>query len=232
MRDEDIKLIIKNEYENGVGVTELSRKYNKKINTINTWRKRGNWKKKENIEPKKNRVRKNKSEPFSKIGSNDKNLQIKKDLINGATKEEIMSKNGISERTYYRKIEDIRKLRLEVTQKYLNELMEEVYQGKLKEILKKGEQAKANLTIKTITELKSDNVDYKKIESNEKAFNSITKMLNNLARNGDILSASQMNEIEAQLVDENIKNEYLQLEKEKNKIVDTDNKIEIDLKGV
>lgn len=110
--------------------------------------------------------------------------------------------------------------------------MEEVYQGKLKEILKKGEQAKANLTIKTITELKSDNVDYKKIESNEKAFNSITKMLNNLARNGDILSVSQMNEIEAQLVDENIKNEYLQLEKEKNKIVDTDNKIEIDLKGV
>ena len=126
-----------------------------------------------------------------------------------------MSKNNISERAFYRKTESVRALRLEVTQKYLNELVEEVYQGKLKNILKKGEQAKVNLTLKTITELNLDNVDYKKIESNEKAFNSITKMLNNLARNGDILSVSQMNEIEAQLVDENIKNEYLQLEKEK-----------------
>lgn len=229
---QDIKELIKYEYENGNSIRVLAEKYNQKVGTIKSWISREKWvKKKENVATSKKKNATIRRNHLKKV-ANDKDLQIKKDFINGATKEEIMSKNNISERAFYRKTKSVRALRLEVTQKYLNELMEEVYQGRLKDILKNGEQAKASLTIKTITELKSDNVDYKKIESNEKAFNSITKMLNNLARNGDILSASQMNEIEAQLVDENIKNEYLQLEKEKNKIVDTDNKIEIDLKGV
>lgn len=203
---------------------KLSDKYQVPEGTVRRW-------KSEYLKKNKVNVRNNKRNERTKM-ANERELNINQDILNGATKKEIMSTYGISERTYHRKTESIRALRLEITKEYQKELIEEVYGGKLKDILKNGERAKANLTIKTITELKSDNVDYKKIESNEKAFNSITKMLNNLARNGDILSVSQMNEIEAQLVDENIKNEYLQLEKEKNKIVDTDNKIEIDLKGV
>ena len=54
--NENIKLLIKNEYENGAGVTWLSKKYKVSANTINSWKKRENWKKKvapKNNEPKK-----------------------------------------------------------------------------------------------------------------------------------------------------------------------------------
>ena len=44
MKDENIKLLIKNEYENGVGVTELSKKYNDEQYEILTYQKiRRSW---------------------------------------------------------------------------------------------------------------------------------------------------------------------------------------------
>ena len=52
MKDENIKLLIKNEYENGAGVTELSKKYKVSANTINSWKKREKWQKK--VAPKGN----------------------------------------------------------------------------------------------------------------------------------------------------------------------------------
>ena len=52
MKDENIKLLIKNEFENGVGVTVLSKKYKVSANTINSWKKREKWRKK--VAPKGN----------------------------------------------------------------------------------------------------------------------------------------------------------------------------------
>lgn len=46
MTNEDVKALVKKEYENGAGVTELSQKYKLSINTVKSWRKRDNWKKK------------------------------------------------------------------------------------------------------------------------------------------------------------------------------------------
>lgn len=42
MKDENIKLLIKNEFENGTGVTVLSKKYKVSANTINSWKKEKN----------------------------------------------------------------------------------------------------------------------------------------------------------------------------------------------
>ena len=98
--NENIKLLIKNEYENGAGVTWLSKKYKVSANTINSWKKRENWKKK--VAPKNNEPKKKKR--TKKItGAIEKEIKIQQDILNGKSKEEIKSEYGISERTYYRK---------------------------------------------------------------------------------------------------------------------------------
>ena len=76
MKDENIKLLIKNEFENGTGVTVLSKKYKVSANTINSWKKREKWRKK--VAPKGNapnskKCTKNKTqtlEKSNKIGYN------------------------------------------------------------------------------------------------------------------------------------------------------------------
>ena len=45
MSNEDIKALIKIEYENGAGLTELSQKYKLSLKTVKSWRKREKWKK-------------------------------------------------------------------------------------------------------------------------------------------------------------------------------------------
>ena len=54
MKDENIKLLIKNEYENGTSMSVLAKKYNVKLNTIKTWSAKEKWVKKNVIlQPKK-----------------------------------------------------------------------------------------------------------------------------------------------------------------------------------
>ena len=55
MKDENIKLLIKNEYENGTSMSVLAKKYKTKLNTIKTWSAKEKWvKKKRNTTTKKN----------------------------------------------------------------------------------------------------------------------------------------------------------------------------------
>ena len=84
--------------------------------------------------------------------ANEKEINIQRDILNGKSKQEIMSKYGISERTYSRKTKNARELRKERTEKYLEKIVDEVYKGDIYKILKNTEVAKANLIIKTTNE--------------------------------------------------------------------------------
>ena len=209
MSNEDIKLLIKTEYENGTSI-----KYTQKVGTIKSWISRGKWiKKKENTATSK---RKNATKKCnqSKMVANDRDLQIKSDIINNIPKKEVMKKYDISEVTYYRKAKSIRQARIEKTEQYLERISESVYPD-LETILENTEKAKRNLIVKSIKEIGSEETDVKKIQEYNKAFNSINQMANNIIRTGKMLTPYEILEIEQQLVNEELLQEKLELEKKK-----------------
>jgi putative pbsx phage terminase small subunit len=230
MSNEDIKLIIKTEYENGTSIRVLAEKYNQKVGTIKSWISRGKWiKKKENSATirKKSATKKRNQ---SKMVANEKEIKIQQDILNGKSKQEIMSEYGISERTYSRKTKNARELRKERTEKYLEKIVDEVYKGDIYKILKNTEVAKANLIIKTTNELSSkEETNIKKIQEYEKAYQTIKKMGMDLMRTGKMLTPYELLEIDQQLSNEELQLEKIEVEKSKNKINDEDTKIEIEL---
>lgn len=214
MSKEDLKLLIKNEYENGTSIRTLAEKYNQKVGTIKSWISREKWtKKKENTATSK---RKNATKKCnqSKMVANDRDLQIKSDIINNIPKKEVMKKYDISEVTYYRKAKSIRQARIEKTEKYLERISESVYPD-LETILENTEKAKRNLIVRSIKEIGSEETDVKKIQEYNKAFNSINQMANNIIRTGKMLTPYEILEIEQQLVNEELLQEKLDLEKKK-----------------
>ena len=228
MKNENIKELIRYEYENeGIGVTALSKKYKTSANTINSWKQRENWEKKVALKrtaPNKKNCTKNKN------GARNKEIEIKQDFLNGKTKEEIMQKYAIAERTYYEKTKSVRELRRERTEKYLEKIVDEVYEGDIYKILKNTEVAKANLIIKTTNELSSkEETNIKKIQEYEKAYQTIKKMGMDLMRTGKMLTPYELLEIDQQLSNEGLQLEKIEVEKSKNKINDEDTKIEIEL---
>ena len=231
MSNEDIKLLIKTEYENGTSMSVLSKKYNIKLNTIKGWSYKEKWiKKKENTTTKRGTTSKKKKQPI-KMVANEKEINIQRDILEGKSKQEIMSKYGISERTYSRKTKNARELRQERTEKYLEKIVDEVYKGDIYKILKNTEVAKANLIIKTTNELSSGKkeADIKKIQEYEKAYQTIKKMGMDLMRTGKMLTPYELLEIDQQLSNEELQLEKIEVEKSKNKINNEDTKIEIEL---
>ena len=216
MSNEDIKLIIKTEYENGTSMSVLSKKYNVKLNTIKGWSYKEKWvKKKENTTTKRGTTSKKKKQPIKSV-ANEKEINIQRDILEGKSKQEIMSKYGISERTYSRKTKNARELRKERTEKYLEKIADEVYKGDIYKILKNTEVAKANLIIKTTNELSNkEETNIKKIQEYEKAYQTIKKMGMDLMRTGKMLTPYEILEIEQQLVNEELLQEKLDLEKKK-----------------
>ena len=208
--NENIKLLIKNEYENGAGVTWLSKKYKVSANTINSWKKRENWKKK--VAPKKKKRTK-------KItGAIEKEIKIQQDILNGKSKEEIKSEYGISERTYYRKSKNARQLRLERTEKYLDKIVEEVYPD-LETLLKNVEISKRNIIINVLKEVKGTN-DIKKINDIKKAYDNLKAMGNDLIRTGKLLTSFELLEIDSQLTSEELQQLKLRIEANKNQVIE------------
>ena len=220
MSNEDIKLLIKTEYE----------KYNQKVGTIKSWISREKWiKKKENTATSK-RKNATKKRNQSKMVANEKEIKIQQDILNGKSKQEIMSEYGISERTYSRKTKNARELRKERTEKYLEKIVDEVYKGDIYKILKNTEVAKANLIIKTTNELSNkEETNIKKIQEYEKAYQTIKKMGMDLMRTGKMLTPYELLEIDQQLSNEELQLEKIEVEKSKNKINNEDTKIEIEL---
>lgn len=230
MDKQDLRELLRKEYENGAGITELCRKYNQSINTVKSWKKRDGWKKKQINAPLTNAPPKKKSAPKMKKGAIEKEIKIQQDILNGKSKQEIMSEYGISERTYSRKTKNARELRKERTEKYLEKIVDEVYKGDIYKILKNTEVAKANLIIKTTNELSSkEETNIKKIQEYEKAYQTIKKMGMDLMRTGKMLTPYELLEIDQQLSNEELQLEKIEVEKSKNKINNEDTKIEIEL---
>ena len=226
MKDENIKLLIKNEYENGVGVTELSKKYKVSANTINSWKKREKWQKK--VAPKGNAPNSKKCTK-NKTGANNKETQIKSDIIDDIPKDVIMRKNEISRATYYRKRQSVRAIQIEKSQIILTEITEEKYND-LKEQLLELENEKRKLKEKFLEIGIDDDETLKRINTRLKVLKEFEK---EIYKGGQIVGSYRQAELEMELENENIQKEKLEIEKSKlNSDIDKDNKIEIKLVGI
>ncbi len=203
---------------------KLADKYSVPEGTVRRWKSEHLRKNKTNVHNKK---RTNAERP------NERDIQVKKDILNGIPKKEVMAKNGISERTYSRKEKSIRQLRLEKTEEQLDEIIEKVY-ADMSDMLKNIEISKRNLVIRMAKEIsKDDSLDAKRLQVIDKAYIAIKKMGNDLMRTGKMLTAYEVLEIDKQLSEEEMQREKLEIEKSKIKSFDEeDKKIEIELVGI
>lgn len=226
MKNENIKLLIRNEFENGAGVTELSQKYKISANTINSWKKREKWQKK--VAPKGNAPNSKKCTK-NKTGANDKETQIKSDIINDISKEEILEKHGIKKSTYYNKVKSVREIQIEKSQSILTKIADENYND-LKEQLLELENEKRKLKEKFLEIGLEDDETLKRINTRLKVLKEFEK---EIYKGGQIVGSYRQAELEMELENENIQKEKLEIEKSKlNTDINKDNKIEIKLVGI
>lgn len=226
MKDENIKLLIKNEFENGAGVTELSKKYKVSANTVNSWKKREKWQKK--VAPKGNAPNSKKCTK-NKTGANDKETQIKSDIINDISKEEILEKHGIKKSTYYNKVKSVREIQIQKSQSVLTKIADENYKD-LKEQLLELENEKRKLKEKFLEIGLDDDETLKRINTRLKVLKEFEK---EIYKGGQIVGSYRQAELEMELENENIQKEKLEIEKSKlNTDINEDNKIEIKLVGI
>ena len=185
---------------------KLADKYSVPEGTVRRW-------KSEHLRKNKTNVRNKKRTNSERI--NERDIQVKKDILNDVPREEVMAKNGISERTYSRKEKSIRQLRLEKTEKQLDEIIEKVYTD-MGDMLKNIEISKRNLVIRMAKEIsKDETLDAKRLQIIDKAYITIKKMGNDLMRTGKMLTAYEVLEIDRQLAEEEISREKLEIEKAK-----------------
>lgn len=208
MKDENIKLLIKNEYENGVGVTELSKKYKVSANTINSWKKREKWRKK--VAPKGNAPNSKKC-TRNKTGANDKETQIKSDIINDIPRDEIMAKNGISERTYYRKKQSVRVIQIERSEKILRTISEKKYNDAEKRLSKIAEK-KSKLETQF---LESEKLEKEEMQLIAMKLNLLKEFERDIKIGARVIGDYRQAELEEQLADELLQQEKLEIEKAK-----------------
>ena len=226
MKDENIKLLIKNEFENGAGVTVLSKKYKVSANTINSWKKREKWRKK--VAPKGNAPNSKKCTK-NKTGANDKETQIKSDILNNVPKEKILQKFSVTERTYYNKVKSVREIQIQKSQSVLTKIADENYKD-LKEQLLELENEKRKLKEKFLEIGLDDDETLKRINTRLKVLKEFEK---EIYKGGQIVGSYRQAELEMELENENIQKEKLEIEKSKlNSDIDKDNKIEIKLVGI
>ena len=208
MKNENIKLLIKNEYENGVGVTELSKKYKVSANTINSWKKREKWQKK--VAPKGNAPNSKKCTK-NKTGENDKETQIKSDILNNVPKEKILQKFSVTERTYYNKVKSVREIQIEKSQSILTKIADENYND-LKEQLLELENEKRKLKEKFLEIGLEDDETLKRINTRLKVLKEFEK---EIYKGGQIVGSYRQAELEEQLVNNELSRNALEIQKER-----------------
>lgn len=185
---------------------KLSDKYKIPEGTVRRWKSEYLKKNKANVRNKK------KNERTQKV--NEQELKIKKDILDGVPKEEVMEKYGIGKSSYYNKAKSIRQMRMEATEQQAQKIIEEVY-ADLPDFLKNIAVAKRNTAIRIVKAINNTDTSDKLISQLDKKLALIIKTEKELMRTGKMLTTFELLDIETQLVDENIKNEYLQLEKAK-----------------
>ena len=224
MSRENIKELIKLEYENGATMVFLSNKYNVSVGTIKTWSFTQKWiKKKPNIKTKTN---KKPNQQNQKI--NNKDIEIKKDILNDVPREEVMEKHGIKKSAYYVKEKSIREL-----VKNRNKIIFESVSDRL--ISDKEERLIRYKTIKLelldkIEEAMLDNESHDLKQLNDK-LNLLTKAEKELYKELRIKVTYEEAEFEKQLAEEETQRNRLEIEKLKQG-TEEDKKVEIKIIGV
>lgn len=140
MSKEDIKLLIKNEYENGTSMSVLSRKYDINLSSIKKWSSQGNWIKKKQNKISKNKSNRTKNSNQNKTVTLSKEIQIKKDLINNIPEKEIKEKYGIKKTKYYNLKKSIREIQIEKSRQVLTEIADERYSDLKNQLLDLDEE--------------------------------------------------------------------------------------------
>ena len=221
MKDENIKLLIKNEYENGTSIRVLSEKYKQKVGTIKSWISREKWiKKKENTATSKRKNATTKRNHL-RVVANDKETQIKSDIIDDVSKREIMAKNGISERTYYRKRQSVRVIQIERSEKILRTISEKKYNDVEKRLSKIAEK-KSKLEIQF---LESEKLEKEEMQLIAMKLNLLKEFERDIKIGARVIGDYRQAELEEQLADELLQQEKLEIEKAKIK-KDDDKEIE------
>ena len=222
---ENIKLIIKNEYENGTSIRVLSEKYNQKIGTIKSWISREKWiKKKENTATSKRKNATTKRNHLEVV-ANNKETQIKSDIINNLSKKEIIEKNDISESTYYRNKKSVRAIQIEQSEKILRFIAEEKYSDAKERLIKISEQ-KEELEKKLLDLSIDEKEKMQLIMTRLSLLREFEKEIKNGAR---VINDYRRADLEQQLENENIIREKIELERNKNgKIEDEEQVVIID----
>lgn len=203
---------------------KLADKYSVPEGTVRRW-------KSEHLKKSKANVHNKKRTNVERVKERD--IQVKKDILNDIPREEVMRKNEISNATYYRKEKSVRELRLEKTEEQMDDILSKVYSD-LGDVLKNIEISKRNLIIRMAKEIsKDDSLDVKRLQVIDKAYVTIKKMGNDLMRTGKMLTAYELLEVDKQLAEEALQQEKLDIERSKLKTdINEDNKIEIKLVGI
>ena len=222
---ENIKLIIKNEYENGTSIRVLSEKYNQKIGTIKSWISREKWiKKKEHTATSKRKNATTKRNHLEVV-ANNKETQIKSDIINNLSKKEIIEKNDISESTYYRNKKSVRAIQIEQSEKILRFIAEEKYSDAKERLIKISEQ-KEELEKKLLDLSIDEKEKMQLIMTRLSLLREFEKEIKNGAR---VINDYRRADLEQQLENENLIREKIDLERNKNgKIEDEEQVVIID----
>ena len=203
---------------------KLADKYSVPEGTVRRW-------KSEHLKKSKANVHNKKRTNVERVKERD--IQVKKDILNDIPREEVMRKNEISNATYYRKEKSVRELRLEKTEEQMDDILSKVYSD-LGDVLKNIEISKRNLIIRMAKEIsKDETLDAKRLQIIDKAYVTIKKMGNDLMRTGKMLTAYELLEVDKQLAEEALQQEKLDIERSKLKTdINEDNKIEIKLVGI
>ena len=206
MKDENIKLLIKNEFENGAGVTELSKKYKVSANTINSWKKREKWQKK--VAPKGNALNSKKCTK-NKSGANNKETQIKSDIINDISKEEITEKHGIKKTKYYDIKKSVRQIQIEQSEKVLNEIATKKYNNaveRLKRIIEEKEKLETRIL---------ETTDKEEMSMIKQKLELLKEFEKDIKVNARVISDYRQAELEEQLVNNELSRNALEIQKER-----------------
>ena len=230
MKNENIKLLIKNEYENGTSMSVLAKKYNVKLNTIKTWSAKEKWvKKKRNTTTKKGTTENSKKQPKKTVVI-DKETRIKSDIINNTTKEEITEKHGIKKTKYYDIKKSVRQIQIEQSEKVLNEIATKKYNNaveRLKRIIEEKEKLETRIL---------ETTDKEEMSMIKQKLELLKEFEKDIKVNARVISDYRQAELEEQLVNNElsrnaleIQKERLEIEKSKTNTDKIDNKIEIEM---
>ena len=209
MKDENIKLLIKNEYENGTSMSVLAKKYNVKLNTVKTWSAKEKWvKKKRNTTTKKGTTENSKKQPKKTVVI-DKETQIKSDIINNTTKEEITEKHGIKKTKYYDIKKSVRQIQIEQSEKVLNEIATKKYNNaveRLKRIIEEKEKLETRIL---------ETTDKEEMSMIKQKLELLKEFEKDIKVNARVISDYRQAELEEQLVNNELSRNALEIQKER-----------------